>query len=729
MKHLASIILVLSFYSSFAGSTHANPIISHASQQELKHNMVRYDSLGNYFFQKANYKKALLFYKQSFAVKKMLNDIHGIQANYEEISNTLQAMQRYKEAIPYELKAIDISRSIAPSPLESYYQKVKQLLPKANDSLNLTRLYYKFGLLLSHRGEQKRATGYFKEALRLAYGLKNDKAIATISNELAGNYWDLGEKELSTKNYKVSLEAAKRLHDSNRMAGAYLNLGDNYKDLGDYKTGMEYLLKALNLKEHIRDSSRLSFYYLKAAEISKATRNWDKWEKYIRRAYDVMNKKGCATPMGKALIYENLGGLAEFKNKPGQALPYYDTLMQISKKIGYVNGEKVALTNKAELYKNAGQFQKALQLTLAADKFPTQNPFYIISSNNQKAELYQQLKQYRKALRLVEENISSAALANYAPEKRRTFQLLYELNAQLKNYKEALQWDDSLRNFENYLRDKDVRTKIAELETKYQTEKKEQKIQLLSAQNETSRQRIRTALLLIAALIVIILFGVFVERTNKLQAQYRESMLRQQLLRTQMNPHFIFNALTSIQNFMLKNDTKMAAFYLGKFASISRLVLEYSTKNHIPLDKEIELLESYIELEKMQSGNLFTYEIRIEDEVETDFIQIPPMAIQPFVENAIKYGLKESTKKGGHLLLIFKESEDLLEVVIEDNGPGILATQNKNQTEHHSMAMEIFEKRRKLLEKRFKKHLTLTILDLQTEGKSGTRVTIHLPIL
>jgi len=729
MNYLVSIILVLSFYSSFAGSTHYDAIISQASQQELKHNIGRYDSMGIYFFQKANYNKALLFYKQSFALKKMVNDIPGIQANYEEISNTLQAMKRYKEAIPYELKAIDINRSIAPSPLEPYYQKVKQLLPKANDSLNITRLYYKFGLLLSHRGEQKRAAGYFKEALRLAYGLKNDQAIATISNELAGNHWDLGEKELSTKNYKVSLRAAKRLHDSNRMAGAYLNLSDNYKDLGDYKTGMEQLLKALNLKEHIRDSSRLSFYYLKAAEIANATRNWDKWEKYIRRAYGVMNKKGCATPLGKALIYENLGGLAEFKNNPDQALQYYDTLMQISKKIGYVNGEKVALTNKAELYKNAGQFQKALQLLLAASKFPTQNPFYIISNNSQKAELYQQLKQYRKALRLVEENISSPVLANYAPEKRRTFQLLYELNAQLKNYKEALRWNDSLRNFENYLRDKDVRTKIAELETKYQTDKKEQKIQLLSAQNETSRQRIRTALLLIAALIVIILFGVFVERTNQLQAQYRELMLRQQLLRTQMNPHFIFNALTSIQNFMLKNDTKMAAFYLGKFASISRLVLEYSTKNHIPLDKEIELLKLYIELEKMQSGNLFTYEIRIEDEVETDFIQIPPMAIQPFVENAIKHGLKESTKKGGHLLLIFKESDDLLEVIIEDNGPGILATQNKNQTKHHSMAMEIFEKRRKLLEKRFKKQLTLAILDLQTEGKSGTRVTIHLPIL
>ena len=553
MNYLITTILALSFFSSFAGSTRSDTIISHSSQQELKHNIVHYDSLGNYFFQKANYKKALLFYKQSFALKKILNDIPGIQANYEEISNTLQAMQRYKEAIPYELKAIDITRSVAPSPLEPYYQKVKQLLPKATDSLNITRLYYKFGLLLSHRGKQKRATAYFKEALRLAYGLKNDKAIATISNELAGNYWDLGEKGLSTKNYKISLQAAKRLHDSNRMAGAYLNLGDNYKDLGDYKTGMEQLLKALNLKEHLRDSSRLSFYYVKAAEIANATRNWDKWETYIARAYGVMNKKGCATPLGKALIYEKLGQLAEFKNKPGQALQYYDTLMQISKKIGYVNGQKVALGNKAELYKNAGQFQKALQLILAADKFTTQNPFYIISSNNQKAELYQQLQQYSKALRLVEENISSAALDNYAPEKRRTFKLLYELNAQLKNYKEALRWNDSLRKFENYLRDKDVRTKIAELETKYQTKKKEQEIQLLSAQNETSRQRIRTALLLIAALIVIILFGVFVQRTNQIQAEYRESMLRQQLLRAQMNPHFIFNALTSIQNFMLKN--------------------------------------------------------------------------------------------------------------------------------------------------------------------------------
>ncbi len=684
-----------------------------------------FDSVGKSFLHQGNYEQAIRVFQKAYVLKKAEGDSLGMVSSYENLSYAYHLLRRYKKAIYYQMKASELKNEA----INPYFQKVRALFPKANDSLNLTRLYYRFGQFLSREGKQKQGLVYFREALRLAELMHYDKAIATISNDLAGEYWDLGEKRLSTQYYKVSLAAAKRLNDSNRIAGVYLNLGDNYRDQGDLEAGMNELLKALKIKEAIADSSHLSFYYIKAAEIAKDALNWDKWELYIRKAYSVKDLDHCATPMEKAIIYENLGAIAAYHGRVDQAFGYYDTLMDISRKINYINGIKVALNRRAELYKQMGKPQKALLLLQAADKYLTENPYYRVSGNNSKAELYMETGKYSKALKLLEENIVSPYLPNYASQKLETLQLLYKVNAKLSRYQEALRWSDSLRIFEDRLRDQDVRKKIAELETKYESEKNLRLIGMLKAKNEIYYQRIRFGILLIFGLVMVIAFVVILARTARLKAEFRENMLRQQLLRSQMNPHFIFNALASIQELIRKGKTKEASFYLNKFASIARLVLEYSREESIPLEKELDVLQSYIELEKLRSGNHFDYQIHFSDDLETEFIRIPPMAIQPFVENAIKHGLREKEEKG-LLQLSFEDLGDQLKVVIEDNGIGLKQSRKQARRYHRSMAMEIFEKRRALMQKRYKKKLVIRFEDLkEKEGRPGTRVIIHLPVL
>jgi len=195
-----------------------------------------------------------------------------------------------------------------------------------------------------------------------------------------------------------------------------------------------------------------------------------------------------------------------------------------------------------------------------------------------------------------------------------------------------------------------------------------------------------------------------------------------------MNPHFIFNALSSIQQMIRQRETEKAEYYLGRFASITRLVLEHSREESITLDKELEVLQSYIALEQLRYGNRFEYKISYSDDLETEFIRIPPLALQPFVENAIKHGLKDK-EQGGLLLLSFEDLGDILKVVIEDNGSGIYHHRDQIRAGHKSMAMQIFEERRKLMQRRYRKKLYIRFIDLSSEGKSGTRVIIHLPIL
>ncbi len=480
-------------------------------------NIAYFDSIGVYYSIHSDNRKALIFFNEALALKKQLYDTSGLISSYEHISYSLQLLKKYREAISYQLLAISLRNEIMHKPSGKYFLRVRYLISKPDDSLNLTRLYYRYALLLSNDGKKKQGLDYYVLALKVAKNLKYDKAISTIANDLAGEYWDLGKKKLSTFHYEEALAAAIRINDSIRMAAIYLNLGDNYKEQGKFEAGIGLIIKALKIKEAINDSSHLSFYFIKAAEVAKASRNWKKWEKYIRKAYEVKDLDHCASPKEKAIIYENLGNIAEQNAHLNIAFQYYDTLMDISRKINYINGIIVALNSRAHLYKKMGQPAKALRLISAADKYITENPFYHINSNNNKAELYLETREYQKILPLLNENIASLVLENYADAKLRTLRLLYKVNTRMAHYKEAFRWNDSLRNFENFLRDKDVRVKIAELETKYQTEKHKNIISLLKTRNELYNQQIQFAILLIIALIVFIIFGIFMARITSIR--------------------------------------------------------------------------------------------------------------------------------------------------------------------------------------------------------------------
>ena len=138
-------------------------------------------------------------------------------------------------------------------------------------------------------------------------------------------------------------------------------------------------------------------------------------------------------------------------------------------------------------------------------------------------------------------------------------------------------------------------------------------------------------------------------------------------------------------------------------------------------------MESYIEIERLRSGNEFEYKIEPDENMETEFMEIPPMIIQPFVENAIKHGLKGLNDRKGFLLLKIIDKGKIIRVVLEDNGVGINST--KPDTGHKSMAMNIFEMRRQLLQKQLKRKLSVRFVDLSVENKTGTRVIIELPVL
>lgn len=201
-------------------------------------------------------------------------------------------------------------------------------------------------------------------------------------------------------------------------------------------------------------------------------------------------------------------------------------------------------------------------------------------------------------------------------------------------------------------------------------------------------------------------------------------------MRAQMNPHFIFNAMNSIQQFTLKGDTDNANLYLSKFSTLLRKVLHTSEQNNITLEEEMEQLHLYLDIEKLRMGDNFIYSITADEEIETDALKMPGMLVQPFVENAVKHGLalKEGEKKLSiHFLM---PDEHHVHVVITDNGIGRqrsaeLKAQQKLMP-HVSKGIQLVQERLQLLEQNKSHHSAIFINDLPNH--SGTQVTVVIPV-
>ncbi len=209
--------------------------------------------------------------------------------------------------------------------------------------------------------------------------------------------------------------------------------------------------------------------------------------------------------------------------------------------------------------------------------------------------------------------------------------------------------------------------------------------------------------------------------------------LQLKALRSQMNPHFIYNTLNAIQLFILKGKNREAATHMSKFATMIRQSLEYSDKDFIPLDKELSFLHGYLELNKaLRFENKFEYEITLNDDIEPDMIKVPSMILQPYIENALEHGVKQ-LESDGKIRIHFSElSASVILCTITDNGPGINATQKAYIEEgrhhkHRSLGTSITEKRLELLSRTFSIDCRIDIKDLEIVGRVGTQVEVKLP--
>jgi two-component system, LytTR family, sensor kinase len=231
--------------------------------------------------------------------------------------------------------------------------------------------------------------------------------------------------------------------------------------------------------------------------------------------------------------------------------------------------------------------------------------------------------------------------------------------------------------------------------------------------------------------LILIILSTYLIYKNAQRRRLANQLLALKSLRSQMNPHFIFNALNSVNSFISINDEKSANKYLADFSKLMRMVMENSQYEFINLSQETEILTLYLSLEHFRFLNKFEYEFIIDDRIDRDFVSIPPMIIQPHIENAIWHGLRYKENKGFLKIHIFKLDEDMIKVTISDNGIGRTKSQElktKNQKSNKSTGIKNTESRIQLIKEIYGRDISINIMDAEPNEKdTGTTVEIIIP--
>lgn len=239
----------------------------------------------------------------------------------------------------------------------------------------------------------------------------------------------------------------------------------------------------------------------------------------------------------------------------------------------------------------------------------------------------------------------------------------------------------------------------------------------------------------IGGLALMLAGGGFLLFRHRLKEVQKEASFKAQIaslersaLQAQMNPHFIFNCLNSIQNFILQNEKQQATQYLATFARLVRDTLDASVEGKVALEDEVRMLENYLSLERMRFKNKFSYEVAVAEGTDAFDLEMPPLLIQPFVENAVLHGMKNADGKG-FIKVSFEEKDGFLLATIDDNGPGLAtASESKplSSPAHKSVGMGITQKRLALLNDQGADSFQITQLMDEAGKVSGTRVTLRV---
>jgi hypothetical protein len=572
--------------------------------------------------------------------------------------------------------------------------------------------YWELGISLVGQGKAEESLWYYQQAYDWAEKNQNfhvmQECVAGPGYEY---YRNIGEYDKAFECLRKWQRLDLRFKGHIDTAGEKYTLGELHRRIGNYETALNYYRE-----------------YVKRIDLNHA----NIWFRVSYPELFALNGK-----QDSALYYYSLIDTAKL-NK--QDLNYF---LQSFGEFNLINHDyKAALHN---LLRTVGFFRGFSDLNARLRTIIDIGQAYVA------------LHQHREALGFVREALDLALHERARQYTRDAYELLYKI------YQQTNQVDSAFFYYQKYVAQKEKEASD-EVKGKFAAYDFEQQIELLNREKQMQQQQLshttQQRTFLIIGIAGILLLGVFVIRfimlkrrneanrriivenelllqkfeyeKTKAELEQQATELEMQALRAQMNPHFIFNSLNSINRFILQNNKTQASEYLTKFSKLVRLILQNSQAAMIPLESELESLELYLDLESLRFDHRFGYKISVPKDLDADVLKVPPLIIQPFAENAIWHGLMHREDKG-QLEIEISQDNDLLFFRIADNGIGRKAAselRSKSATRHKSVGLKITADRIALLHNSNENGSMVTINDLVHEDgtAAGTEVIIKIPV-
>jgi tetratricopeptide (TPR) repeat protein len=585
---------------------------------------------------------------------------HSVYANNPQLDSLIKVKDITKNPCDKAWIYVEIAKTAFNSDMKLSLDYVKEGIELAKDNgcnENLANLYISQSIILVELNKIDDAIKVIDKAIFL-YQKKVNKPLNLAKAFLAkGNaYLTSNYLNKALDNYLQSLNSVNEIDEDKEVvqfkAMLYGDIAGLYSKLKQYDSSLFYLQKSIETLPITNDPARLIKYHLNLSTIYMVK---DSFELALMN----VNKADSA----------NLA----FRN------PFYQIDINL---------------NKAYIFSFMERHLEALELMRATEKIVSSSSAFSGAYHNfmhKYSKVYYKAKKYKESIAISLEHLKNTDLEK---DERQIANVMYNLYLSYKalgDFQNALKYQEEYYRLVNEIQGENTQNEINRLKEEYEASKKEREIILLKEKDHVSQLEIQQKndalkirlyfiLFLVFFFLSLFVFLYYRLQQNKLKEQNKIAELERITLRAQMNPHFIFNALNSIQRIYVEGDIKKANNYMADFSRLMRKILENSNLNVITLSEEIETLGLYLELEKLRSKDSFTYQIHIDDSLSLN-AKVPPLLFQPFVENSIWHGVLPLENNKGHITIkILDFDEDTMKVIIEDNGVGFdtkIQTENK----------------------------------------------------
>ncbi|WP_345192272.1 tetratricopeptide repeat protein [Algibacter agarivorans] len=650
------------------------------------------------------------------------------------LSNNLNYIKG-KAKVSY-LKGILESRKSNYEESLDFFKRSLKHYESIQDQSGIAAIYRAFGITHYLQAQYKEALVYYKKASEIHKDLGEKKELIDDLNVVANVYTVTAKYDEAILNYKEALKQHKLIDNKEGISSVHGNLGVLYKTQGNYPLAIDYYNKSLEYNINIGDTLGIARKLNNLGDVYNSIRKYDTALEYHNQSLGYSKKTG-----NKRLIAVNNGNIGNIylhTKKYDKALEYYNIALEISQEINYqkqisINfhniGEINVLINKPLIARE--NFIKAKDVSQKIDFKHVLSTSYLGIS-----ETYIREKKYKKALSFAQKGKKIADEHGLLESQKKASELLSEIYENLGSYKKALLNYQQFKILNDSLFNKENIEKIAQIEHEYKYKqaldsasiREFQLTKKITATNKDLEKSQRNYLWsVIGVLMVSMLLGsvIFYQKLRHAKAKTQNVEIEQKLLRSQMTPHFIFNSLSVLQGMILNKEAKKSVNYLSKFSKLLRITLENSRDKTVSLSEELKAIQNYLTLQNLENDS-YQSTLLLEDTIDVPRFEVPPMLIQPFVENIIEHAFVDETDNRKIDIRLTFVNQKLI-CTITDNGIGYKYQKPNKNRNKKSLSTTITSERLKILSKDFKMEGSVTVEDRKKYNEQGTIVTLVIP--